>query len=504
MIHQRITFLKKHNACIVVQNFVRESNLKRKKKKQNECRHKIHVIDVVEKYSETVQKVEQIEESSQVIEVNESVVTRWERIASRIIQFKHEQQSYSSACLIQNTWKRKVHSNKMCKQKIRKEKFKEWLLSFVHEQKALKKKENWAILIIQKHFRQKLQWDSILRNAVEESKRQKEIAISSKKLALYLQSHWRVMMAKKKMETAKRKKWSQQVHSTIIIQSWWRQLLSLAKFHHKRDILQRWTLLVKGKCWKTKHKAASVIQLGIRKWKQKKARLRATKTLTSLLPIIYIKSKHRNKLLVAKQNNAAKLFQRYARGIAARRMIRRRISASIRIQRNWRVYACRQFYKNLCIGEQKRIRQLEIKEKERLKEERRLKLIHLLFLGTEEKAAIIIQTRYRYYIDVIRREELILRQQEEEKKRHDVEEERRQAFKNFRKHRRGVKTLAKKYVGNAISIISNVKPNEVFREVKKKINLSKEERAEKENLFQELVKFSTLKSRGISQKSDVV
>ena len=54
MIHQRITFLKKHNACIVVQNFVRESNLKRKKKKQNECRHKIHVIDVVEKYSETV------------------------------------------------------------------------------------------------------------------------------------------------------------------------------------------------------------------------------------------------------------------------------------------------------------------------------------------------------------------------------------------------------------------------------------------------------------------
>lgn len=505
MAYHRVLFLSMRNACIICQTFIRKSIIRFRGwsdfKEQGIYHQETQIVALVETCGKTVEETEtETAKGYMLNEVNESAI-KWRRLVT--FHLEQEQKRHSSANLIQNLWRHKIHSIELKKLRLRREKSKELIMSFINQQNALRKIENWAIFVIQKHFRRRVQWNSRMRLLVEESKRQREIFTIMIKLALHLQSYWRMIKAKRAFAIMQ-SKWLQQTGSAITLQSWWRQYLSRAKYNYKSDILQRWRVLVHGRYWKTKHQSATVIQAGIRAFKQKIAYQRAAKTLVSLLPILFTKRKRKKKLFLLNQTSAAIQIQRLLRGILIRKMIGSQNSASVRIQRIWRLFTCRQLYRNLCVNEQKRIRQVEIREKEQLKERRKIKLIQLLFQGTEERAAIIIQTRYRHHITVIRREGQAQKREDEDKLKRVAEEERRQAIMVYKKQKRNVKNIAKKYLDSAFSVISNIKPKEVLAEVKKNINNYQNDKAEKEIILQELVKFSTLRNHGIKQKSDAV
>lgn len=505
MLFHRKKYLKTRNACIMIQTFARNIIAKRKKiELQKECIycHETQIITVVAAFMETVRKSEEDQEVTFITNVDEDIVIKWETIVSKYFQQKQEKQLNASAHLIQLQWRLRTHKVKLERQKLMKQKCKIWLMSFAREQRNTRMMTVWAAFVIQKHYKNTLQWRMRVQQIVVDEQKKRELVIAYKTITNFIRFRVRMTRAKIRLHILKQQR-IKQLDSCLKIQCWWRQRLCIAKLHHKQYILQKWVVLVEMKCSSTVQKAAKIIQSRIRLRRRQKDRSRAAVVLASQITILLRERKRRNMVLLEKHNAAATLLGCQIRGMLVRTMIHNQKTAAVCIQRFWRMISCRQFYRRLCIQEQKKKRLLEVKEKEFLKEQQRLQLISLLFEKTDNSAAKIIQTRYRHYISVIHREIEAKEKEEEERRKSEVEEERRRAYNMFKKRNKYIRSAAaaKQYMSNVLSVVSNFNAKEVINEVKQTMKNHKKSKTEKENLYKELVIYSNSRSHGIVEKS---
>ncbi len=491
------------NACIMIQTFTRNIIAKKKKiesQKECICYHETQIIAVVEAVMETVRKPEEVQEVTFIADIDdEDIVIKWETILSKYFQQKQKKQENASAHLIQLRWRMRTHKLKLKRLKIMKQKSKIWLMSFAREQRNIRMMTVWAAFVIQKQSA--LQWRMRVQQIVMDEHKKKEFVIAKNKIANFIQSRVRITRAKIRLHTLKQHR-IKLLDSCLNIQCWWRQRLCIAKLHYKQYILRNWVVLVEMKCSSTLQKAANIIQSRIRLRRLQKDRSRAAVVLASQITILLRKRNRRNVALLEKQNAASTLLGCQIRGMIVRKMIHNQKTAAVCIQRFWRMISCRLSYRRLCIQEQKRKRLLEVKEKEFLKEQQRLQLISLLFKKTDNSAARIIQTRYRYYISVIHREIEAKEKEEQERRNSEVEEERRRAYNMFKKRNKCIMpAAAKQYISNVLSVVSNFNTKEMINEVTQTIKSHKKSKTEKENLYKELVLYSNSRGRGIVEKS---
>ena len=517
-INERESYTVKRSACLTIQAFLRKVWSKSKKK------HETQRDGLVNLVCDSMAAAEDISVDSALDIENldsefpdTSIILHWEKLASELVDKEiRRRQEICAVSSLQQFWRRQVIRKKE-RHSLMRRKCAKWFSSLVHERKMIHITRFAAALTIQKHFRIKQHHHDFIRIIEREEKMKKKRNNAAVKIALFLQSVWRMRQGKTLHALLKGLQYNQN-NAIVVIQSWWRRLKCQFLRNHKATVvrrwkrvaeykvtnLRRWEILVQKKTQKSESVAAALIQARFRYIKEKESRLKASNKIASILPILLSRKRCRKKLLIQKQNQAACTIQKHIRRMRVRNMIRHEIDAAMRIEKFWRSYACRRLYKKLCVEKLKLSRAMEIQEKDNLNDQRRLKLIQMLFQQTEVKAATLIQSRCRSFLHTLHKEEELRKKQEDEKRKKEIEEERRQAFKAHHDRKHNIKGIAKRYLGETVSFLSDLRTDQIVKDAKQTINQMFNDKSEKQHLVKEMIKYSTLKSRGVSHKNETI
>lgn len=517
-INQRQSYLVKRSACLTIQTFFRK--VWSQSKKKNEAQRDVLVNLVCDSMAAAEDIIVDAGLDMEYLDLDFSatnIILNWEKLASELVNKEIQQrQEICAVSSLQQFWRRQV-IRKEEKHSLMRRKCLKWFSSLVHENKMINITRFAAASTIQKQFRIKQEHQQIIRIIKREQKIEKKRNDAAVKIALFLQSIWRMRQDKALYALLKGIQHTQN-NATIIIQSWWRRLKCQFLRNHKAKVvrrwkriieykvtnLRRWEILVQKKTEKSERVAAALIQARFRYIKEKESRLKASNKIASLLPLLLSRKRCRKRLLIQKQNRAACTIQKHIRRMGVRNMIRLEIDAAVRIEKFWRSYTCRRLYKKLCVEKLKLSREMEIQEKDKLNDQRRLKLIQMLFQRTEVKAAILIQDRCRAFLHTLHKQEELRKKQEDEKRKKEIEEERRQAFKAHHDRKHNIKGIAKRYIDETVSYLSDLRTGQIVKDAKQTINQIFNDKSEKQHFVKEMIKYSTLKSRGVSHKNDTI
>ena len=507
MVYYRNRFSLLRSACRILQQTIKAYLInKRRNNIFDGCCNVLipKLVDVITSHSIKSQvESREFKQHQSVIQVDTSAILYWKKLVSKMVYFAQKNLINSSALTIQNIWRYKKNKDKVKEKRFRLQKYKAWLISFAHEQRARIQKQVLASIVIEQFLQSRYYFDLKIRMILQEIKLRNDTLAAYKKICMFLRSHLKIKEAKNIVATmhCNRLQQIKQISATVKLQCWWRVWSSLAKLHHKQGIIRRWKVMVTGKYSLVKYRAAVIIQKRIRH----RFRIKASLFLVSRLSMLLKLKGHRKKLHLKKEANAAALIVSIFRRFTARTLFLKKKVASICICKIWKAYSCRQFYRKLCVEEKKRLRQLEITKKENMLEDKRLKRIELIIYRTEDKAARTIQSCYLNFIDIIHRERVAMERDEVKLQKLKDEIDRRLAFKVFRKQNRNATQVVKRYMIEAISKLSNITPYyNIIEGVNISRNNQKKDKVETKRLYEEIIKYSILKANGETKKSPVV